>query len=97
MEPGTFVFWQSTLGNYNDLDRVVLRDVLTKFNNLPDVIEESSQTHLVGEIVNNAMDLLTVKGRFWLTKSLEPTSWNGHQFVSVPVYLNLVKDYLNNV
>lgn len=97
MDPGTFMFWQTALGHPDNLDRVILRDVLTKLNVMPDVIEESSQTYLLVEILTNAIGVLSDKGCSWLNRAFEYTSWNGTQFVSVPVYLDDVKKYLKNV
>lgn len=89
--------WELALGDVMNLDRIILRDVLQKIQQLPDVIEESSQTCIAGEIFFNALNVLSDKGCMWLNRALELTSWNGTQFMCIPVNIYAVKAYLNNV
>lgn len=97
MVPGTYIFWETALGSQTSLDRTTLRNLLFQFHKFPDIVEESSQICLITELITTCYNILSDNGYLWLNRALESTSWDGMQFVSVPINMNNVRLYLRNV
>lgn len=96
MDPTHPFYWDTKLGKKDDIDRVILRQFYVELGKYPLYLEESTHTSQVRDLILNTQMMLSEKAFLHFQRGL-PASWDGTQFVSIPVYLEATLTYFSNV